>query len=125
MHAILYIEDNIDNLQLVERALILQGYTFVAATRGLVGLERAVALQPALILLDINLPDIDGYEVARRLRADERVRHIPIIGVSANALPGDERKALAAGCDDYLTKPLGIRDLWDKIARWLATTPTA
>lgn len=118
---ILYIEDNPDNMRLVQRALVSRGYQFFQAENGLLGLERAADLYPDLILLDINLPDIDGYEVARRLRSsgDNKLVYTPIIAITANALKGDAEKALAAGCDVYMSKPINIRELWARVEAFL------
>jgi two-component system cell cycle response regulator DivK len=112
---ILYIEDNPDNKTLVQRALESKGYTLVWAAKGEEGLVQAAAIRPHVILLDINLPDIDGYEVARRLKLDPELQSIPIIAITANALKGDAEKALTAGCDVYMSKPIQIRELWDKV----------
>jgi len=117
---ILYIEDNPDNKLLVQRALEARGYTLAWADTGQDGLAQAAANPPDLILLDINLPDMDGYEVARRLRADIRLSTVPIMAITANALKGDVEKALAAGCDAYLSKPLQIQELWARVAALLA-----
>jgi len=110
---ILYIEDNPDNMLLVRRVLEAQGYSMLEAKNGLDGLAVAEAENLDLILLDINLPDIDGYEVARRLRKSEKykVAYIPIIAITANALHGDAAKALNAGCDVYMSKPINIHEL--------------
>ena len=118
-HVVLYIEDNPDNLLLVQRALEARGYKVVWAANGLTGLDLAQLHKPGLILLDINLPDIDGYEVARRLRSDDQLRRIPIIAITANALKGDADKALAAGCDVYMSKPINIRELWTRVVGFL------
>lgn len=121
---VLYIEDNPDNRLLVQRALEARGYRFIWAPNGLKGLEMAEAEQPDLILLDINLPDIDGYEVARRLRANAQnhLLYVPIIAVTANALKGDADKALAAGCDLYMSKPINIRELWARVSAFLPSS---
>ena len=116
-HNILYIEDNPDNMMLVKRALESRGYTLLEAINGLAGVATAQAKEVDLILLDINLPDIDGYEVARRLRASEKpaLAYTPIIAITANALKGDAEKALSAGCDVYMSKPINIRELWARV----------
>ncbi len=121
---ILYIEDNPDNRMLVQRALEAKGYRFIWAPDGLSGLDAAHAEQPNVILLDINLPDIDGYEVARRLRSESsrNMLYVPIIAVTANALRGDAEKALAAGCDVYMSKPINIRELWARIEAYLPSS---
>ncbi len=112
---ILYIEDNPDNKLLVQRALEARGYVVEWAADGRSGLAQAAANPPDLILLDINLPDMDGYEVARRLRAHEALQSVPIMAITANALIGDAEKAFAAGCADYLSKPLQIQELWARV----------
>ena len=116
-HNILYVEDNPDNMMLVKRALESRGYALLEAVNGETGVAVAEAKDVDLVLLDINLPDIDGYEVARRLRASEKssLSYVPIIAITANALKGDAEKALAAGCDVYMSKPINIRELWARV----------
>ena len=116
-HNVLYIEDNPDNMTLVKRALEARGYCLIEAKDGLSGVGIAEREQVDLILLDINLPDIDGYEVARRLRSSSKpsLVHVPIIAITANALKGDAEKALEAGCDVYMSKPINIRELWARV----------
>lgn len=124
---ILYIEDNPDNMTLVKRALEARGYEFIWARNGVEGMAMAEEHTPALILLDINLPDIDGYEVARRLRngSKQELVYAPIIAVTANALRGDAEKALAAGCDVYMAKPINIRELWARVEGFLTSNNEA
>jgi two-component system cell cycle response regulator DivK len=114
---ILYIEDNPDNMMLVKRALEARGYKLLQALNGLNGVASAEREEIDLILLDINLPDIDGYEVARRIRGSTKreLAYVPIIAVTANALKGDAEKALSAGCDVYMSKPINIRELWARV----------
>ena len=114
---VLYIEDNQDNMMLVKRALEARGYRLLEAENGQDGVTVAESQEVDLILLDINLPDIDGYEVARRLRASSKtpLAYVPIIAVTANALKGDAEKALEAGCDVYMSKPINIRELWARV----------
>jgi len=121
---ILYIEDNPDNMTLVKRAIEAVGYKFVGITNGNDGLKKAQEINPDLILLDINLPDIDGYEIARRLRAsgEKHLLYVPIIAITANALKGDADKALEAGCDVYMSKPINIRELWARVEGLLEVT---
>ncbi len=121
---ILYVEDNHDNMMLVKRALEARGYRLLEAANGLKGVEVAERENVDLILLDINLPDIDGYEVARRLRRSAKIAlaHIPIIAITANALKGDAEKALEAGCDVYMSKPINIRELWARVEAFLPTS---
>jgi two-component system cell cycle response regulator DivK len=118
---VLYIEDNPDNMMLVQRALEARGYRLLKAAKGLDGLATAETEQVDLILLDINLPDIDGYEVARRLRSNSKreLNSVPIIAITANALKGDAEKALDAGCDVYMSKPINIRELWARVEAFL------
>jgi two-component system, cell cycle response regulator DivK len=121
---ILYIEDNPDNMVLVKRAIEAIGHQFIGMATGVEGLKKAEEINPDLILLDINLPDIDGYEIARRLRSSGRqhLLYVPIIAITANALKGDAEKALEAGCDVYMSKPINIRELWARVEGLLETT---
>jgi len=114
---ILYIEDHPDNMALIRRILTSECYTLIEATTGFQGIHIAESQDIDVILLDINLPDIDGYEVAQRLRNSEKkdLTHIPIIAVTANAMRGDAIKILGAGCDHYLSKPINIQELLEKI----------
>ena len=123
MAKILYIEDNPDNMQLIQRVITALGHQFLWAADGLSGINTVGAERPDLILLDINLPDIDGYEVARRLRANKRdFLYVPIIAITANALKGDAEKALDAGCDVYMSKPVNIRELRAQVMGFLPDT---
>ncbi len=121
--SILYIEDNPDNMLLVERLLKSKGFTMLQAPNGISGVEAAQLQRPDLILLDINLPDIDGYEVARRLRASASTSAIPIIAITANAMKGDVDRALTAGCDAYIPKPINLRELWTNINLFTMAIP--
>jgi two-component system cell cycle response regulator DivK len=114
---VLYIEDNPDNMMLVKRALESRGYRLLQAVNGLEGVSIAEKEDVDLILLDVNLPDIDGYEVALRLRKSQKhvLAYVPIIAITANALKGDAEKALSAGCDVYMSKPINIRELWARV----------
>jgi len=114
---ILYIEDNPDNMMLVRRALEARGYRLIPAMNGLDGVAVAEQVDVDLILLDINLPDIDGYEVAKRIRGSKKssLAYVPIIAITANALKGDAEKALSSGCDVYMSKPINIRELWARV----------
>jgi len=118
MRQVLYIEDNPVNVLLVEAALEREpGVRLVTAPLPELGLDLARADRPDLILLDIQLPSIDGFEVLRRLRAADATRAIPVVAVSANAMPADIQRALAAGFDGYLTKPLDIEQLRTTVRR--------
>ena len=114
---VLYIEDHPDNMTLVRRILQSESYTLIEARAGLQGILIAESQAVDVILLDVNLPDIDGYEVARRLRASTKtvLARTPIIAITANAMKGDAQKAYAAGCDLYLSKPINIHELLEKV----------
>lgn len=116
---ILYIEDNPDNRLLIRRVLQAEGYEVVEAIDGQTGMQRAAEVQPDLILMDINLPEIDGYEVTARLKQLPGLSRIPIIAVTANVMKGDREKTLAAGCDGYIQKPIDIDLLPGQIERFL------
>ena len=116
---ILYIEDNPDNRLLIRRVLQAEGYEVLEAVDGQSGLQRAAEVQPDLILMDINLPEIDGYEVTARLKQLPGLSRIPIIAVTANVMKGDREKTLAAGCDGYIQKPIDIDLLPGQIERFL------
>lgn len=120
---ILCIEDNSDNMLLFRRILESSGYRVLQAKKGLDGINIAEAEDVDLILLDINLPDIDGYQVARRIRASQKLAlaHVPIITISANALKGDAQKALSAGCNLYMTKPIDIHELSARVEAYLSS----
>ncbi len=112
---ILYIEDNPENRLLVRRILEAEGYTIDEATDGLAGLELAVKLRPDLILLDINLPEVDGYDLARRFRDTPELKDTPILAVTANVMHGDRERTLEAGCDGYIQKPIDVDLLPEQI----------
>jgi CheY-like chemotaxis protein len=114
---ILYIEDNPNNVLLVQRAIEVLGCRFLWAPNGAAGLEMAQALRPDLVLLDINLPDMSGYQVAQRLRATGNVHlsMIPIIVLTANALLAEADQFLAAGCTGYMSKPINTHELRTKV----------
>ena len=115
MVRILYVEDNDDNVYLLTRRLGRKGYDVVVAGDGEKGIEMARADSPSLILMDLSLPVLDGWEAARRIKAAPETRHIPIIALSAHAMEGDRESAIAAGCDDYDTKPIDLARLLAKI----------
>lgn len=116
---ILYIEDNSDNRLLIKRVLEAEGYTVVEAETGLKGLELAASSRPDLILMDINLPEIDGYECTHRLRKISGGDKIPIIALTANAMEGDAQKALDAGCNGYIPKPIDVDHLPTQVEKYL------
>ncbi|HHS96502.1 MAG TPA: response regulator [Chloroflexi bacterium] len=116
---ILYIEDNPENRLLVRRILEAEGYTVVEAEDAPSGLEAAQNVSPDLILLDINLPEMDGYEFTARLRQTPGLKEIPIVALTANVMKGDRERTLAAGCDGYIQKPIDVDELPRQIARFL------
>jgi two-component system, cell cycle response regulator DivK len=120
MVKILYIEDNEDNLYMLSTRLKRRGYDVIAAIDGESGIEAARRAQPALILMDLSLPVMDGWEATRRLKAAAETQHIPIVALSAHSMAGDREKALAAGCDEYDTKPVELPRLLEKMASLLA-----
>ena len=103
---ILLVEDNEMNQDMLSRYLTLFEFDVVVADSGLPGIEMAMTESPDLILMDMSLPEMDGWEATRRLKNDESTQSIPIIGLTAHAMSGDREKALQAGCNDYLTKPI-------------------
>jgi CheY-like chemotaxis protein len=116
---ILLIEDHEQNRYLASFLLEKHGYTVVSASDGPAGIELARTIKPALILLDIQLPTMDGYTVARELRKDPALRNIPIIAVTSYAMAGDREKSLAAGCNGYLEKPINPDTFVTEIERFL------
>jgi CheY-like chemotaxis protein len=115
MTRILYVEDNDDNIYVITNRLGRAGFTVLVARDGEQGVAMARAEQPDLILMDLRLPAIDGWEATRQIKADASTRHIPILALSAHAMTGDRARALAAGCDDYDTKPIDLPRLRTKI----------
>lgn len=114
---ILVVEDDTDNRRIVVKVLSVEGYEVVEATDGVQALSRARAEHPDLILMDLALPNMDGWEATRRLKADPETRGIPVVALTAFAMRGDEEQARAAGCDDYIPKParpIAIREVVKK-----------
>ena len=112
---ILYVEDNEDNIFVLESRLKRQGHTVLIARDGASGVQLAAIERPDVILMDLSLPVLDGWEAARRIKAAPETRGIPIIALTAHVMPGDQEKALAAGCDDFDTKPIVMPRLLEKI----------
>ena len=112
---ILYVEDNDDNIYMLQRRLARAGHTVTIARDGAQGVAAATTERPDLILMDLGLPVLDGWEATRRLKAAPETKHIPVIALTANAMAGDREKALAAGCDDFDTKPVDMTRLLSKI----------
>jgi len=112
---ILYVEDNDDNIFMLKNRLTRAGLTVVVATDGAAGVAMAASEKPDVILMDLSLPVLDGWEATRRIKAAPETCHIPVIALTAHAMSGDREKALAAGCDDFDTKPVELTRLLGKI----------
>jgi two-component system cell cycle response regulator DivK len=117
---VLAIEDNLSNMILISRVVEAEGYQLLQAEDGTTALDLLANEKPDLILLDINIPGVHGLELAGRLKADDRLADVPLIATTANVLQGDRERCLEAGCDDYLPKPLDIRELRQMMNRYLA-----
>jgi two-component system cell cycle response regulator DivK len=120
---ILIVDDHEDNRRILHDLLANAGYEIIAATTGQDGVALAETRAPDLVLMDIQLPDIDGYEATRRIKGNPILRHIPVIAVTSYALSGDDAKAIAAGCDGYVAKPFSPRALLAKVREYLEQTP--
>jgi two-component system cell cycle response regulator DivK len=116
---VLIVEDNPLNMKLLRDVLEAHGYETISTGEGVEGVALACDQQPDLILMDLQLPDISGYEAVRRLRAHPPTRTIPVVAVTAFAMSGDKRKALTSGCDAYLSKPIGLRDFIELVERFI------
>jgi len=116
---ILVVEDNQDNMTLISDILISLRYTVLQAVDGEQGIAMAVSERPDLILMDLSLPRVDGWTATRQIKADPALEDIPIIALTAHAMIGDRERALAAGCDDYVSKPINFRELASVLARHL------
>ena len=125
MPKILYVEDNEDNVYMLTRRLKRQGFDVLVAADGEQGVAMARSEHPDLILMDLNMPVLDGWEATRRLKGAPETEAIPIIALSAHAMTGDRERALEAGCDDYDTKPVRIDSLMAKIRALLPGTPAS
>ncbi len=121
---ILYIEDNPENRLLVRRVLEVEGYRVIEADSGKTGLQKAETMAPDLVLMDINLPEIDGYELTHRLKQMPDLADVPVVAMTANVMKGDREKTLAAGCDGYIQKPIDVDQLPLQIARFLQAKKT-
>ena len=125
MTRILYVEDNDDNAYMLARRLRREGYEVVIAADGAKGVDMARSDPPSLILMDLSLPVLDGWEATRRIKAARETRHVPIIALSSHAMAGDRERAIAAGCNDYDTKPIEFSRLLAKIAALMPKGPSA
>jgi len=117
---ILYVEDNLDNRMLIRRVLNAEGYDMTEAESAAIALEKIKTIQPDLILMDINMPDMDGYALTAQIRKAPGFSTVPIIAVTANVMRGDREKSLEAGCDGYIQKPIDIDILAQQIERFIA-----
>ena len=121
MARILLVEDNEMNRDMLSRRLVRNGHEVSIAIDGQQGVDMALSERPDLILMDMSLPVIDGWEATRRIKANDATRHVPVIALTAHAMSGDREKAIEVGCDDYDTKPVEIARLLGKITALLAT----
>jgi len=122
---ILYVEDNEDNVYVVKSRLTRAGFTILIAADGAQGVVMASTEQPDLILMDLSLPVLDGWEATRRIKAATETKHIPVVALTAHAMAGDREKALAAGCNDFDTKPIELPRLLQKIRALLPERPVS
>ncbi|MCX8024394.1 MAG: response regulator [Thermanaerothrix sp.] len=116
---ILYVEDNLDNRTLVRRLLQANGYNVLEAANAAEALNLLNTHRPDLILMDINMPDIDGYTLTRTIKTMEHLRSVPIVALTANVMRGDKERTLQAGCDGYIEKPIDVDRFTDQIAEFL------
>jgi two-component system, cell cycle response regulator DivK len=121
MPKVLLVEDNEMNRDMLSRRLVRRGFEVVFAVDGQQGVDLAKSVRPDIILMDMSLPVIDGWEATRRVKADDATKSVPVIGLTAHAMSGDREKAMAAGCDDYDTKPVELDRLIGKMERLLGT----
>jgi two-component system cell cycle response regulator DivK len=119
---ILYVEDNFENKLFVRRVIESMGHEMLEAETGLDSLIIAAERVPDLILMDVNIPGMDGLETTAKMKQNPRLSHIPIIALTANAMKGDKERCLAAGCDGYMQKPVGVSDLRREITRYSTVT---
>jgi two-component system cell cycle response regulator DivK len=117
--SILVVDDNQDSRELVVKVLKNRGYQMIEAVDGEDALEKAIALRPCLVLMDISLPKMDGYEVTRNLRLHDNLKQVPVIALTAHAMKGDEEKVLQAGLDGYIPKPINVRELPGQVESYL------
>jgi len=119
MPKILLVEDNEMNRDMLSRRLVRKGYEVLIAVDGAEGVEMSISKEPDLILMDMSLPVLDGWQATTQIKANSETQEIPVIAITANAMAGDREKCLAAGCDDYDTKPIEFPRLLDKIQKLL------
>lgn len=115
---VLVVEDNVDNFELVRFLLERAGYETFSAANGIEGVAAARREQPDLILMDLSMPELDGWQATAQLKTDDATRHIPVLALTAHTLPGDRKRAIDAGCDGYISKPLNVAS-FDKLVATL------
>ena len=123
MAKVLLVEDNEMNRDMLSRRLMRQGFEVTVAVDGQAGVEAAQSGRPDIVLMDMSLPVLDGWEATRQLKASDTTRAIPVIALTAHAMAGDRQQALDAGCDDYDTKPIELPRLLEKMRRLLGEAP--
>lgn len=116
---IFYVEDNVDNRTLIRRILMAEGYEIVEAENAAMAMEKIKEIKPDLILMDINMPDVDGYTLTARIRTVPGYENVPIVALTANVMRGDREKSLEAGCDGYIQKPVDIDTLPQQVERFM------
>ncbi len=119
MKKVLIVEDNADNREVIRTVLTHHGYEVVEAVDGLEGIDKAGRERPDVILMDLSLPKMDGWEATRRLKADDELKDIPVIAITAHAMSGDEEKALEHGCNGYLAKPCTPKSVIDIVKKFI------
>ena len=122
---ILYVEDNPDNRTLVRRILLSEDYSLIEATNAYDAIEILTGTRPDLILMDINMPDMDGYTLTSKIKSMPGFERIPILALTANVMRGDKERTLEAGCDGYIQKPLDIDQLVREVERFISRRPNA
>jgi two-component system cell cycle response regulator DivK len=122
---ILYVEDNFENKLFVRRVIESMGHEMLEAENGLDSLAIAAEKMPDLVLMDVNIPGMDGLETTTRMKQNPHLAHIPVIALTANAMKGDRERCLAAGCDGYMQKPVGVSDLRREITRYVQLNPNS
>jgi two-component system, cell cycle response regulator DivK len=122
--SVLIVEDNVDNYELVRFLLERAGYQVISASNGAEGVETAKRLRPDLILMDLSMPEMDGWNATSRLKSEAETRHIPVLALTAHTLPGDRKRAIEAGCDGYISKPIKVASFEKLVATLLRQAKT-
>lgn len=116
---VLIVEDNVDNFQLVRFLLERTGYEVLSAATGREGMEVAKREHPDLILMDLSMPEMDGWDATRQIKSDAEIGRTPVLALTAHTLPGDRKRAIDAGCDGYISKPINVNSFDKQVAAWL------